>query len=142
MSKQPNSVYLVDTENTGYTYQKIQSLLTAGDQVILFYTDSNATMAMKLSDINELTRSGASIRAIHCKAGTHNALDFQIVSYMGYVLHDIAEHHKGKNMPKIFIASSDCGYDNAVWMWKSLGFGIIKRLDTKNPAAWVTVPEA
>lgn len=87
------------------------------DEIIVFYTKNSPHMSY--ASVVSLIRSGRSIQFEECHEG-NNALDFQLVSYMGYLMKDRdAEYH---------IMSNDTGFDAAVRFWRERGFQI-KRIN-------------
>ncbi len=100
-------VYFIDSENVA---DRWTSLLKAQDGIFLvFYTG-------KLPNVNNSQLDGIKYAFIQCHTGD-NALDFQLVSYLGYELHA----NKAREM---VIVSNDKGYDSVVFFWSERGVQI------------------
>ncbi len=100
-------VYLVDTENVGTTWKEILPQKNTKDLIILFYTENSPGISYK--DLNIIRQYPSSFDMILCYSGK-NGLDFQLVSYLGYLI---------KTAPKseYIIISNDVGYDAVVKFW-------------------------
>ena len=77
--------YLIDSENMGtkwisYLDENIEEL----DKAFLFYTDASKSISCK--ELSVLFSFIRQLETIHCQNGTANALDFQLVSYLGYLI--------------------------------------------------------
>ena len=64
----------------------------------------------------QLLESSDKIELVHCVTG-HNGLDFQLSTYLGYMLHDIASS-------EVIIVSNDTGFDAVVSFWAKKGMNI------------------
>lgn len=106
-------IYLIDFEN-------VRSLkgISAHDEdcIILFYTQ-NAD-SIKLDDLQEIRKSNANIELKKVSAGK-NALDFQLSSYVGYLI--------GSSNNDFCVVSNDNGFDAIVNFWKNEKGITIKR---------------
>ena len=76
-------VYLVDTENVGTTWKEILPQKNTKDLIILFYTENSPGISYK--DLNIIRQYPSSFDMILCYSGK-NGLDFQLVSYLGYLI--------------------------------------------------------
>lgn len=108
---------LVDTENVGSRYLQVINSIKKGDKLILFYTDNNGAMSIPVAVLNSLTAKGAFMEAILCRQG-HNALDFQLVSYLGYL---ISQSNPNDNF---IVYTKDHGFNVVVSFWKERGIHI------------------
>jgi hypothetical protein len=111
-------VFLVDMENVPHLTSI--NKLAHDDKVVLFYTDN--TPAMKMDTLSELLNTNATIVCKHVHTGTKNALDFQLSSYLGYLI----QGHPGASF---IIVSKDAGYDVVRKFWKDEKNIKIKRQD-------------
>ena len=101
--------YLIDFENARIKDAADIPGLSAGDIVILFYSEGCKNISLDL--VESITTKGARFLCQRIWNGTKNALDFQLSSYMGYLIgqsHDNEYFH---------IVSNDKGYDclNDYW---------------------------
>ena len=123
------AVYLVDTENTAHWWGSCQKAMRRGDRIILFYTrnsrDLNFEQFNGVSDLDIL------VQFVKCGHGSPNALDFQLISYMGYL---ISEDPGGS----YYIIANDAGYDAAVAFWQARGVDVL-RLMFEQPGCRATV---
>ncbi len=108
--------YFIDGENVGMRFTDIVKRLGSGDEILFFYTENNQNTGIPVSVIDEITRKDATFKAVRCFAGS-NALDFQLVSYLGYAA--------AKSSGDVFIiCSDDGGYDPVVQFWKERGLPV------------------
>ena len=114
--------YFVDYENVGSEGLNGVDKLDADNTVLIFYTQN----ADKISfDIHiQLNESKAKIEYFKVAAGQKNALDFQLSSYLGYVIYE-----KQKEQNGYFIVSKDAGFSNLVPFWNKQKVNI-KRVDS------------
>lgn len=108
--------YLVDTENVGSVWKILLDQLTKQDRLILFYTDHSPSISY--TDLKYILDYANQFEMIKCYTGK-NALDFQLVSYLGYLL-------RTAQKTKYIIISNDSGYDSVIKFWIERG-GNIKR---------------
>ena len=101
-------IFLVDTENVNITSLYGASNLCEEDIIILFVTDRTNLYSFsedKLKSIN----TKANIIKINVITGGKNNLDFQLVSYLGFI---IGEHRYEAN--NYYIVSHDKGYLSSI----------------------------
>ena len=105
--------YLVDTENVGRDWVK---LLDERENAVyhIFYTEKSP--AIPIEDIELILEKQEYMKFIKCYTGT-NALDFQLGSWLGYMLATVPEDH-------YHIVSKDTGYDAVVKFWADRGMQI------------------
>lgn len=104
--------FLIDYENVHMAGLQGIDELSKSDTVCIFYSanaDSLSFEAMKL-----LSASKAKIDYIKVNTMGHNALDFQLASYIGYLL----GKHEGI---RCYIVSNDKGFANVQIFWYSQG---------------------
>lgn len=126
--------YLIDYEN-------IKSIagwgdLTARDTVIFFYSKNANTMTFDLH--RELVACPAVKEYFTVECGGKNALDFQLSSYVGYLL----SAHPDE---PVCIVSGDKGFSQLVSFWEGRGVGrVVLRQSIGEPraAAAKTLPPA
>ncbi|MBQ7980282.1 MAG: hypothetical protein IJ305_01600 [Oscillospiraceae bacterium] len=106
------AVYLVDFENvTSAGISGVQKL-TKEDKVYIFYTANAANMSFA-AHLNLLS-SPAEIIYYNVSSGGKNALDFQLSSFLGYLI------SQGKDK-QFYIISNDRGYEHVKTFWELSG---------------------
>lgn len=106
------AVYLVDFENvTSAGISGIQRL-TKEDKVYIFYTVNASNMSFA-AHMNLLS-SPAEVIYYNVASGGKNALDFQLASFLGYLV------SKGEDK-EFYIISNDKGYDHVKSFWEKSG---------------------
>lgn len=111
-----SKTYLVDSENVGGSWI---DLLKEDGEFLIFYTGHSPRIDYEhaISLINAENKP----EFIQCYEG-NNALDFQLVSYLGYLL-------RSEERREMIIVSNDTGFDAVVHFWTERGLDI-KRLAT------------
>ena len=122
--------FLVDSENVNDNWLMLFDMADEDDEIIVFYTKKSPHMSY-MSVIRLIENNKINIRFEECYEGT-NALDFQLVSYMGYLMGgggacsenecDAASSETGAD--EYIIMSNDTGYDPAVRFWKDKGYAV------------------
>jgi hypothetical protein len=103
------ATYLIDLENLPNDFHLAIEKITEKDTIIIFYTNES----QKLS-INQAAKiNPATIMYQKCVSG-RNALDFQVVLYLGYLA------GAKKIEEQFFIVSKDAGYDSVKKLCKQL----------------------
>ncbi len=106
------AVYLVDFENvTSAGISGVQKL-TKEDRVYIFYTANAANMSFA-AHLNLLS-SPAEIIYYNVSSGGKNALDFQLSSFLGYLI------SQGRDK-QFYIISNDRGYEYVKTFWEMSG---------------------
>lgn len=100
-------IYLVDSENVGDIWVPLLVASQAEDEVIVFYTQKSPHM--NYENVRMLKETDKEADFIKCFEGS-NALDFQLVSELGYRLHENQECD-------YVIVSNDTGFDAVVRYW-------------------------
>lgn len=122
--------YFVDFENVNHFG------LTTSDEridgiVYIFYTDSCTMINMDL--FGNIEKLGGQIRFFHVKNGIKNALDFQLSTYLGYIISQTNKEDK------YIIISKDTGFDRVVDFWKNQDVKIKRKIDLANNVEVVEV---
>lgn len=122
--------FLVDSENVNDNWLMLFDMADADDEIIVFYTKKSPHMSY-MSVIRLIENNKINIRFEESYEGT-NALDFQLVSYMGYLMGCAGSFSENKCdaasaescADEYIIMSNDTGYDPAVRFWKDKGFAV------------------
>lgn len=121
------SVFLVDYENT-HSLSGIATL-SKDDKVVIFYSQNANSLTFDTH--KRIMESPATVEYKYVGTGSQNALDFQLSTYLGYLV----STHKD-NDEKIVIVSRDKGFNNVVSFWKhelSLEIQIAPNLCVETP---------
>lgn len=102
-------IYLVDSENVGDIWVPLLASSQPEDEVIVFYTQKSPHMNYENVRILKETEKEAAF--IKCFEGS-NALDFQLVSELGYRLCEDGESD-------FIIVTNDTGFDAVVRYWSA-----------------------
>lgn len=107
--------YLIDFENL----KNISGCATLleNDTIVFFYSKNANTLSFELHI--ELSECKANKEYIKAESGGKNALDFQLSTYVGYLI------AKNPN-EEIYIISKDAGFQNVLSFWKQKGKGVLK----------------
>lgn len=101
--------YLIDYENVHQTGLNGIENLTENNIVVIFYTENAETLTFSLYE--KLVQCKAEIQLCKVQCGGKNALDFQLSSYVDYII--------GKNpSAEYYIVSNDRGYEYVRNFWK------------------------
>lgn len=131
--------FLVDSENVNDNWLMLFDMADEDDEIIVFYTKKSPHMSY-MSVIRLMENNKINIRFEESYEGT-NALDFQLVSYMGYlmgrndthsennssatpIVTDTADVSAASCADEYIIMSNDTGYDPAVRFWKDKGYAV------------------
>lgn len=109
------ATYMIDYENVKTGGLNGISRLTSSDRVIIFYSENANRLTFDLHQ--RLMSSPAKIEYREVSVGGHNALDFQLVTYLGFL---IAGDRDGQYM----IISNDRGFEYVVNFWRKDGLQI------------------
>lgn len=110
--------YLIDSENVGVRWiPYLKENIKKTDRVFLFYTDASKSIPCK--ELETLADFIHQIKTIYCENGTPNALDFQLCSYLGYLV-------RIGTKSTYCILTQDKGYDAVVYFWKEKGIHIYR----------------
>lgn len=108
--------YLIDFENVHADGFKVLKGLTEGDTVIIFYSDNSKNITF--DTLEPLMSLNIKLKCFKANVGTKNALDFQLTSYLGYLL-----GQEGVN-GNYYIVSDDNGFDVALEFWKRFNYSV------------------
>ncbi len=119
-------VYLVDTENIGSAWKELLPKKGSKDMLILFYTEYSP--GISYADLDFIRQYPSSFETVECFPGK-NGLDFQLVSYLGYLI---------KSAPKTdyIIVTNDTGYDAVVKFWTGRDMSVKRQTKSE-----LTLPE-
>lgn len=105
------NVYLIDYENVRVDGLKDLKGLNKGDALVIFYSEICKSISLEVLDaISELELKYSGFKV---NVGKKDALDFQLVSYLGYLI------GKGQSEDEYYIVSNDKGFKSAADFWKS-----------------------
>jgi len=117
--------YLIDYENTKSAGLEGIDALKKTDKVWLFYSENANTLTFKMhKKINECS---AEFNFQEVGVGSKNALDFQLVTYLGYL---VAQNPK----EWFYIVTKDHGFKSAAKFWADRGVKaeVVSDLNRKN----------
>lgn len=104
------TTYLIDYENV----KNLKGIkeLSADDRVVIFYSDKANSLTFETH--REILSSAAQIEYKFVTVGSQNALDFQLSSYLGYLINTDADTNR-----KYVIVSQDKGFKFVASFWES-----------------------
>lgn len=100
--------YLIDYENTKKAGMAGLEDLTEGDTVCLFYSVNADTMTFEMHE--KINACKAKFELQQAIVGSKNALDFELVTYLGYLI-------GGDRREKYYIVSGDKGFESVCKYW-------------------------
>ena len=101
---------LIDYENEGSRIEGLSFLnFTERDEIVVFYTRHADHFSINLH--RELETMSAKKRYIEAETGKANALDFQLVSYLGFRINQ-------NPFDNYFIVSKDTGFEPVCAFWR------------------------
>lgn len=112
--------FLVDSENVNDNWLMLFDLAAPTDDIIVFYTSRSPHMSY--ASVIRLLKEQRKIAFEECFEG-NNGLDFQLVSYLGYLISE----NKGKDA-EFIIMSNDTGFDACIKYWKTKNISV-KRIN-------------
>ena len=95
--------YLVDSENVNDNWLMLLEFTEMTDDIIVFYTDKSPHMSY--TSLVRIVEQTHQIQFKKCYTGP-NGLDFQLVSYLGYLMCDNQDSDD-----EFIIMSNDNGFD-------------------------------
>ena len=110
-------IYLVDFENVKSKGLQGIDNLTETDTVIIFYSENSDTINFEMHQ--KVLTSKADIEYFKVNVGGKNALDFQLVTQLGYLLCQEEDS-------SYCIVSNDTGYDAVVRYWGERGYDVTR----------------
>ena len=102
-------VYLVDTENVASSWMSLLDIVEPHDKLYLFYTDHSTILTY--SNLELILPRAKQIIPIHCERVGKNSLDFELVSYLGYLINE-------DNDAEYIIYSNDKGFQAVSLFWE------------------------
>lgn len=122
--------YFVDYENVQKDGLKGIEKLTRQDIVYIFYSEKAENITFELHE--KLNESQGRIEFQKVNVGTRDALDFQLASWMGYL---IGVHSQHEETAGYFLVTRDGGYRCLCDYWKKhrVEVNIIKNLNAPLP---------
>jgi hypothetical protein len=108
-------IFFVDFENVHFLGLKGVSLLSKEDRLIIFYSETNTE---SIAIIRELRNDFEYIKIVK---SSQNALDFQLSSYLGYIINETISDET-INETQFVIVSKDNGFDCVTGFWKKNSF--------------------
>ncbi len=102
------ATFLIDYENVSASGLDGLETLSREDVVYIFYTENADRLTFDAH--RRLIESQAQIRYYKVESGTKNALDFQLSTYLGYLI-------AGSAGESYYIISKDSGFDGVVNFW-------------------------
>ena len=105
--------YLIDFENVTEKDLLDLDFLLPGDECIFFYSVQCPKLGFNILEF--LHEKDVSNRCYNAMVGAKNALDFQLSSYLGYLIGNKKEYER------FFIVSHDKGFDNLCAFWADKG---------------------
>lgn len=103
------TVYLVDFENVRSEGLKGVEQLSADDKVVIFYSKNANSITFDVHAL--LSKSAAEIETYRILRGGHNSLDFQLSTYLGYLVME-------NSYKEIVIISKDKGFLCVTNFWE------------------------
>ena len=101
--------YLIDYENVNKSGFNGIEKMTGNDTVVIFYTNNANTLTFELHSAP--IASKADIQLMNVKCGGKNALDFQLATYLGYLI-------SNETLTDIHIISNDKSFEFLKSFWK------------------------
>lgn len=118
------SCYFIDYENVMSNGFKGIEALKKKDIVCIFY--SNKANKMTMQDVAKIAKCKSKIYTFKVDIGYKNALDFQMISFLGFI---IAKHQEKNIQIPYYIISNDRGFNSTIEFWKKF------KIDIKRQAA-------
>lgn len=121
--------YFVDYENVGSDGLNGIDTLDENNSVFIFYSRNADKITF---DVHmQMNVSKAEIKYFKAETGQKNALDFQLSSYMGYVI-----KANESSEAEYYIVSKDNGFNALISFWNSfkINIKVIQSLSNRTPA--------
>lgn len=106
------NIYLVDFENVNSQGLNGINRLDSNDRIIIFYSENADSMTFELHE--QINQSRAYIFFQKVDVGLKNALDFQLATYLGYL---ICENEKEDKSVTYYVVTKDRGYASLITYW-------------------------
>lgn len=108
-------IFLVDTENVASAWQPLLDTLKDKNLILLFYTEY--TSVLNLCIVDKILQFPNQVKTIICKRCGKNSLDFQLVSYLGYLIQE-------NPYAEYIMVSNDKGFCAVSDFWSKKGYNI------------------
>ena len=118
--------FLVDFENVRTDGIKDLKGVQEGDAMVVFYSENCKSITLDVLD--SIIALKLKYNSFKVKVGTKNALDFQLTSYLGYL---IGQSGMDTNY---YIVSDDKGFEVVADFWKEQGISV-SCISLKDPVA-------
>jgi len=102
------SIYLIDYENTSVSGLDGISSLCENDSIYIFYSENADRLTFGLH--RRLSECKAKVNYMKVETETKNSLDFQLVSYLGFLINENKD-------ATYFIVSKDKGFGSVSKFW-------------------------
>lgn len=113
-------IYLIDFENVSNSGFNGIETLTDRDEIKLFYSEKNSKISIGMH--RKLESTAARKEYLPIKTGGKNALDFQLATWLGYL---ISQNKK----ESYCIVSNDTGFDYVIDFWKKHEAKVMRSAD-------------
>ena len=120
--KNITACYMIDYENVMASGLNGIDKLKKGSVVCIFYSSKADRIPMDI--VVKIKKAKVKTCLIKTYVGRKNALDFQMVSFLGYL---ISKHQTMNIKIPYYIISKDTGFIHTVVFWKNLGIDIKKQ---------------
>jgi hypothetical protein len=130
-------IFLIDFENVHSEGLAGVDFLTETDEVVIFHSNNADTITFEM--MHKLMFSKAKLSYYKVRRGGRNALDFQMSSYLGYLVNASI----GSDNVEFYLISKDNGFDFVIDFWESGNINIkpkVKRFYTIKAAFAQTKP--
>ena len=128
--------FLIDYENVNVSGFNGLSSLTENDTIVLFYSENADTLTFGLH--KRINEAKATIQFQKVSVKTKNALDFQLCSYLGFLIRDKMNNEAEKN--NYYIVSNDQGYSILPDYWKKRGIDVVVVSNLKKESVTINQP--
>ena len=109
------AIYLIDFENVHSDGLKGIEKLERSDECYIFYSEHAGVLTFNMH--KKITESRAKIYYVEAQVGMKNALDFQLVSYLGYMLRENPE-------ATYCLISNDKAFELVSKFWQAKGVNV------------------
>lgn len=111
-----NNYFLIDYENVNSAGIKNIPGIEYGDTVIVFYSQNCKNVTLDV--FNNIEKLNLKFSSKKVNAGTKNALDFQLSSFLGYLISE------EKEKSKYHIVTNDNGYEAVAKFWSAENYDV------------------
>ena len=121
--------YLIDFENVANNGFDGLPELRPTDELLIFYSEQHSTISIPVHQALEKSQVKKTYMPI--KSGGKNALDFQLVTWLGFEISQNDKEH-------FVIISKDTGFDVVVDFWKKRGINVSRNRSLQGTKAFIT----